>query len=210
MQITIFGASGKTGLQLLHRALERGHHVIAYARTPSKINLQHQNLTIVQGDVRAADTVAFAIKGSDGVINVISPTPDSPEDLMAQAAKHIISGMQEHGVSRLIWSTGAGVPAAEDDPTLIHKAIQFLLKLAAKDVFENARRGVAVVKESDVDWTIARAPMLTNEARKKDYHVSYVDSNMGPSLTRENFAAFMLNLVESDDYLHDMPAVSDG
>lgn len=210
MQLTIFGASGKTGGHLIRKALERGHQVIAYVRTPSKIDLQHQNLTIVQGDVRAAETVSFAIKGSDGVITVISPTPDSPDDLMAQAARHILSGMQEHGVNRLIWSTGAGVRAAEDDPTLIHKAIEFLLKLAAKDVFENARRGVAVVKDSDLDWTIARAPMLTDEARKKDYRVSYVDSNMGRSLSRENFAAFMLDLVESDDYLHDMPAVSEG
>lgn len=49
MKITIFGASGGTGKQLIKQALEAGNEVTAFARNPSKLNTRHEHLTIVQG-----------------------------------------------------------------------------------------------------------------------------------------------------------------
>jgi len=209
MKLSIFGATGKTGQHLVRKALERGHEVIALARTPSKLTIQHEDLTIVQGDVRSADVVAFVINGTDGVINAIGPTPNSPGDLMEKAAENIISGMQKHGVERLIWSTGAGVKAPQDEPTFMHKAISFLLKLVSKDVLENSLRGAEIVQNSNRKWTIARAPMLTDEPGNRNFYVGYVGSEMGRALSRENFADFMLDLVEGDDWDHEMPAASE-
>lgn len=209
MKLSIFGATGKTGQILVRKALERGHEVMALARTPSKMTFQHQDLTIIQGDVRSADVVAFAIEDADGVINAIGPTPNSPDDLMKKAAENIVSGMKEHGVQRLIWSTGAGVESLQDEPTFMHKAISFLLKIVSKDVLENSLRGAEIVQNSNLKWTIARAPMLTNEPGNRDFYVGYVGSEMGRALSRENFADFMLDLVESDDWVYEMPAASD-
>src|SRR5690349_17902492 len=58
MNVLIFGSSGATGREIVKRALEQGHTVTAFARTPSKISLRHDNLTIVQGD--ATDSAAVA------------------------------------------------------------------------------------------------------------------------------------------------------
>jgi len=209
MKLTIFGASGSTGKHLVRKALERGYEVVAYARTPSKLNIQHANLTIIQGDIREADKVSGAIKGSEGIINVIGPTPGSPDDLMHQAAQNIVSAMIIHGVQRLIWSTGAGVRAPQDNPTIMHKMINFLLKLLSPKVLENALKGAEVVKASGLDWTIARAPMLTDKSNTPNFHVSFVGPEMGRTLSRENFAKFMLELVEANDWVQKMPAVSD-
>ncbi len=209
MKLTIFGSTGRTGEHLVRKALERGHQVVAYARTPEKISSQHKKLSIVQGNIRESDTVAGAIKGVDGVISAIGPQPGTPEDLMEIAAVNIISGMKEHDVERLIWSTGAGVSAPEDQPTFMHKTIELLLKLLSKKALENALRGAAVVKNSDLDWTIARAPMLTDEPGRGGYQISYVGPDFGRTLSRENFAEFMLDLVESDEWVQDMPAASD-
>lgn len=209
MKLSIFGATGRTGHHLVRKALERGHEVIALARTPAKLTIQHKDLTIVQGDVRYADAVSFVIKDTDGVISAIGPTPNSPEDLMERAAKNIISGMQEHGVSRLIWSTGAGVQADEDQPTFMHKAINFLLKTFSGSVLENSKRGAELVQNSDLEWTIARAPMLTDDAGSGNYYVGFVGPEMGRALARENFSDLMLDLVESDDWVRQMPAASD-
>ena len=209
MKLSIFGATGKTGQHLVRKALERGHEVIALVRTPSKMSIQHQDLTLVQGDVRSAEVVSFVIKEADGVINAIGPTPNSPGDLMEKAAENIVSGMQKHAVERLIWSTGAGVEAPQDEPTFMHKAIGFLLKLVSKDVLENSLRGAEIIRNSDLKWTIARAPMLTDEPGNGNYYVGYVSSEMGRALSRENFADFMLDLFEGDDWIGEMPAASD-
>ena len=209
MKLTIFGATGKTGQHLVRKALERGHEVIALARTPTKLTIQHEDLTIVQGDVRSDDVVAFAIQDADGVVSAIGPTPNSPSDLMEKAAENIIAGMKKHDVKRLVWSTGAGVEAPQDEPTFMHKAISFLLKLVSKDVLENSLRGAEIVQNSDLKWTIARAPMLTDERESGNFYIGYVGSEMGRALSRENFADFMLDLVEGDEWVFELPAASD-
>ncbi len=209
MKITIFGSTGGTGQHIVRKALERGHQAVAFARTPSKLEVQHCDLTVVEGDVQDPKQVAAAIQGADAVINAIGPTPGSPDGLMEKAAENIVAGMQEHGVNRLIWSTGAGVEAPQDEPTFMHKAISFLLKLLSKDVLENSLRGAEIIKNSDLDWTIARAPMLTDQARAAGYKASFVGPEMGRTLSRENFAEFMLDLAESSEWVRQMPAASD-
>ena len=39
MKIVVFGASGRTGLQVVEQALAAGHQVTAFVRTPSKIGI---------------------------------------------------------------------------------------------------------------------------------------------------------------------------
>ena len=51
MNITIFGGTGKTGLLVIQKMLDKGHSVTAYARTPSKIFFQHHRLKIVKGEL---------------------------------------------------------------------------------------------------------------------------------------------------------------
>ncbi len=208
MKITIFGATGGTGTHLVQQALQRGHQVVAYARTPSKLAIKHHNLRIVEGDIQDKDRVADAIEGADGVINAIGPTPNSPDDLMETAAQNILQGMKTHAVDRLIWSTGAGVRSPQDEPTLMHKAFGLLLKVISPKVLENSRKGVELIQDSDLKWTIARAPMLTDESEPGNYYVGYVGSELGRALSRENYAKFMLDLVESDDWIQEMPAAS--
>jgi putative NADH-flavin reductase len=209
MKMTIFGSTGGTGQHLVRKALERGHEAIAFARSPSKLEVQHSNLTVIEGDIRDPKQVALAIQYADAVINAIGPTPGSPDGLMEKAAENIIAGMQEHDVKRLIWSTGAGVEAPQDEPTFMHKTISFLLKLLSKDVLENSLRGAQIVQKSNLNWTIARAPMLTDQAREEGYQASFVGPELGRTLARENFAEFMLDLAESDEWVQQMPTASD-
>ena len=209
MKITIFGATGQTGELLVRKALLRGHNVTAFVRNPSKLNIQHHKLNIVKGDTMNFEQVSTAVKGAGAVICAIGPTPKSPPDLMKKTAENIVKAMSEHQVDRLVWSTGAGVRGPQDEPTLLQKSIETLLKLVSGKVLQNSEQGVEVIKKSGLRWTIARAPMLTNEERTNDYHAGPVGPEMGRSLTRENFAEFMLDIIENGSYVKEMPAVSD-
>lgn len=53
----------------MKKALDAGHSVTAIARTPSKIEETHENLTVIQGNVKRPETLVDPIKGCDVVID---------------------------------------------------------------------------------------------------------------------------------------------
>ena len=54
MRLTIFGATGGTGRELVQQALAAGYEVVAYARTPSKLE-KRDGLTVVQGEMQEVE-----------------------------------------------------------------------------------------------------------------------------------------------------------
>jgi len=208
MKVTIFGATGRTGQHLVEQALEREHEVTAFARSPQKLDAYRGHITIVEGDVQDAGAVQEAIAGADAVISVLGPTENTPDYQVTQGTRHILDAMKQYGVDRLIISVGAGVGDPKDEPRIFDKAINALLKLFSRHVYEDMRRAVATVRDADVDWTIVRVPMLTDDDPKGEVKVGYVGKGMGPRITRADMASFMLDQVDGDAYLHQAPAIS--
>jgi putative NADH-flavin reductase len=118
MKIVIFGASGRTGTKVVEQALDAGHIVTAFLRTPAKITIQHPGLTLFQGDVMDAAAVEKAVAGQDVVISVLHTTRPPVPGMMETAAKNIVAAMQKHDIHRIISTTGAAVPQPEDQPKL--------------------------------------------------------------------------------------------
>ena len=79
MKLVIFGAAGRTGRHLVQQALTAGHEAVAFVRTPAKLSLQHERLTVVQGDVTDTAAVARATDGADAVLNVLGQASNTPE-----------------------------------------------------------------------------------------------------------------------------------
>ena len=209
MKLVIFGASGRTGLPLVQQALDAGHEVVAFVRNPSRMPIQHERLTVVQGDVMNPADVEKSVVGADAVLNVIGHAKNTPRDLMTVAAKNIVTAMKKHGVKRLITLTGAGVSAPEDQPKPINHVIKFLLKTISPAVLADSEQYVEVVKDSGLDWVVVRGPMLTEGARTGSYRVGWVGVNTGPRISRADVADFMLTLTQNgEQYLRKMPMVS--
>lgn len=208
MNITIFGATGGTGQHLVQQALERGHKVTACARTPSKLEAGGNNLAIVQGDITQAEEVESAIEGAEAVISALGPSENEPNFTVAQGTKHILTAMKKHGVERLVVSAGAGVGDPQDEPKLINKFINFLLTRFSRWVYEDMKRTVQIIRQSEVKWTIVRVPRLTDGEPTGEVKFAYVGKGMGFSLTRADMAMAMLDLAEGSDHLHQAPAIS--
>ncbi len=77
MRITIFGATGETGKQLVRRALEAGDQVVAYVRNPSKLEQKHERLTVIHGELTDQEGIERAVNGADAVISVLGPRGSS-------------------------------------------------------------------------------------------------------------------------------------
>lgn len=208
MNITIFGATGKTGVQLVGQALAAGHQVTAFARNSSKLNLKNEHLALMQGDVENAAQVEAAVNGANAIISVLGPTGNIPDYKVSRGTQNIIAAMNKVGVRRLVVSSGAGVGDPNDTPKLFNHAINFALKLMAKHIYEDMKRVVDVVHASDLDWTIVRVPMLTDDLKKGTVRVGYVGRDIGARISRADMADFMLKQVSDKTFLHQAPAIS--
>ena len=78
--IAIFGATGGTGIEILTAALDEGYLVRAMVRTPSKVTVEHANLTVLTGDFTSLDTIKETVKGADYVVSAVGGPMGKPED----------------------------------------------------------------------------------------------------------------------------------
>ncbi len=209
MKLVIFGASGRTGKPLTEQALAAGHTVTALVRNRAKLGLEDAQLTVIEGDIMNPADVEKAITGADVVLNTIGHVKGSAPDLQMRAIENILNAMQKHNVQRLITLTGAGVQMPEDQPKLVDHIFRTLLKLTARRVYEDSMAYVERVRQSNVDWTIVRAPRLINAPHTGKVEVGHVgDANMTTQISRADVADFMLKAAEQGAFVQKTPMIS--
>jgi putative NADH-flavin reductase len=208
MQLTLFGATGKTGRHVLEQALAQGHCVTALVRNADKLSIRHDRLKAIQGDVRNAAQVVQAVAGAEAVISVLGPSSNRPELAVSQGIDNILAAMRQHGVRRLIQTAGAGVRDPRDQPTLVHAFFGILVRLLTPNVLADMVQVVQKVRASGLDWTVVRVPRLTDDPARGNVRVGYVGKDVGPSLARADLADFVLKQLVDNTYLSQAPAVS--
>lgn len=208
MKVTIFGATGKTGIEVVRHALDEGHEVTAFVRDPDRLDVEHDNLAIVQGDAEDAGAVERAVQGADAVISALGQTKTSSSRLLTRAGEHIMHAMEQHGVERFISLVGAGVNTPDDTSTLGRKFMRGLMKILARDVLEDAQQHADQVMASDFDWTLVRPPRLTEGDEQGNYRSGQLSLGPGASLSRADLADFMVQQIQSDQYVGRAPMVS--
>jgi len=208
MKIAVMGASGGTGVQVVWQALEVGHQVTTFVRDPSKLDIEHANLSVFQGDVMDAEKVEQAIAGQGAVISILGPTRPPVPHMMETAARNIVNGMQHHGLKRLISTTGAGVRDPQDRPKLFDKIMKTLLTMMAGDILRDSEANVNAIRASNLDWTIVRFPRLMDGEHTGQYRVGYIGKDSGSQISRADGADFILRELKQGEYIHHAPMVS--
>jgi hypothetical protein len=68
---------------------------------------------------------------------------------------------------------------------------------------------VEIVKASGLDWTIARAPRLLNKPATDNLYTGPLNNSMKSTLSREDYAGFILEQVDKETYIRKTPVISD-
>ncbi len=208
MKIAIFGGSGRTGQHVVKQALEKGHQVVVLARNPDKLTINHPDLKIIQGDVKDLNAVQQTITEVEAVLSVLGPTSNQPIFDVSQGMTNILTAMEKDGVRRLVITAGAGVGDPNDEPKFFNHMMNFLLKMMAKNVLADMSQVVEMTRASDLDWTVVRLPMLTDDPKTGNVKVGYVGKGMGSRISRADIAEFMLSQLTDQTYIHKSPAIS--
>ena len=115
-KITVFGATGGTGKQVVEQALASENEVVAYVRNPSKLSIANEHLSIVQGELSDAASIERAVTGADAVISVLGPRGGSKNKPLTQGMQNIIAAMKKQGVHRLIITSTISAKDPNDKP----------------------------------------------------------------------------------------------
>ena len=209
MKIVIFGATGGTGRQLVEQALAAGHCVVAYARNPSKLNINHEQLKVIQGELADETLIESAVTGADAVISVLGPRGGSKNKPITQGMQNIITAMKKQNVRRLVITSTLSAKDPNDPLNFRTKAMVNLVKVTMHDAYKDIVGTAETVRNSDLDWTIVRLTMLNNNPKSGKVNVGCVGKGeVGAWISRADLAEFLLRQVQDTKYLRQAPAIS--
>jgi uncharacterized protein YbjT (DUF2867 family) len=203
VNILVVGASAGTGALAVATALERGHDVAAFARSPQKLTLQHGKLTRIQGDFHDRASVDAAVRGRDAVLVTASGSTlkafrDNPT-YFSQGTAHVIDAMKAHGVRRLVIlsALGTGDSRRLVNPIVRLVAIGWILKRP----FVDHERQEELTRHSGLDWVIVRPGGLTNGPARARYVKTAALERVPSTIRRADVADFLVEAAESDRWI---------
>ncbi|KGP74074.1 NAD(P)-dependent oxidoreductase [Pontibacillus yanchengensis] len=196
MNIIVFGAGGRTGQEVVKQALDEGHQVTAFLRTPSKISLKHPNLTIQEGNARDEQAVWKGVEGQDAVISCLGTAGRKKSTNLSNSTANIINSMKGHGVERIAYMASAG----------IHKEIPGVTGIMAgiilRNVLADHKNAYLQLKDSNLKWTVARPLRLDNGPITREYRTSDEGvPSKGKKISRADVAHFLIKAVKEDTFV---------
>lgn len=164
MKITLFGATGRVGGEVLKLALVEGHEVTALVRSPEKL-APHDRLTIIQGDVRDVAAVSDAVAGMDVVFSSLGTDQTTT---LTEAVPHMIRAMEDSGINRLVTIGTAGILQSKIDPEkLRYEAGDTNRRLTF--AAEEHHKVYDMLRQSRLEWTIVCPTYLPDGVAVGDY-----------------------------------------
>ncbi len=195
MRLVVLGATGGTGLQIVRQALDRGHSVTAFVRSPERLRRFADRVSIVQGDLLNSSELARVIAGHDAVVSGFGPrVPIAKGDarLMQQFAEVLTNAMRNANTRRAVI-----VSVAFLFKDSIIPPAYLLGRLLFPGVVADAAAMENVFENSGLDWTIVRPPELTAKPYTGEYRV--LEGHLprfGFKISRADVSDFMLKAVE--------------
>jgi hypothetical protein len=213
MRICIVGASGKLGRYLVQHALDREHEVVAVCREQSvgKLARFERRITIVPGATDDRGVIERAVAGCDGVLVVL--VPRGVHGYASGTAQAVLDYAQPG--ARLVFSCGWHITRDGQDVyswklKAIVRVFGPLARLARFADLDDQVEACRRVFASDTRWTVVRGSDLEEgESQGLPVWSAHVgDPVLESNITRRvDFALFMVEALESDDLVHEAPAI---
>ena len=203
--VLITGASRGIGLETVCAALDAGFHVRALARSADAIALTHPGLEKLQGSALDAAIVSKAVDGADAVITCLGMGPTlGPVTLFSRSTEIMVQAMEAAGVRRLIAVTGIGSGDSRGVGGMLYAKLFQPLLLGT--IYADKDREEAIIKQSDLDWTIVRPGFLTRlKPTGKPRAIVDPKDWQGGFISRADVAWFLIDELRSHRFVHQTP-----
>lgn len=208
-RVLIIGASKGIGRETTRQALEAGHQVRALSRSAAASGMANPNLEMIRGDALDSADMNAAVDGMDVVVQAlgVSSLGDlfRPVSLFSDATRILLDAMEAKGAKRLICVTGFGAGDSR-------ASIGCLQRLPFQMVFGRAYADKSVqeqlIKDSSLEWTIARPGVLTNGRRTGRYRILEEPADWRNGIvSRADVADFLVRQIEDRTWLQKAPVL---
>ena len=216
MEILILGGSGRTGKHAVSEALKKGYEVNCLIRNPKELGIELEKLRLFKGSPINKKELKEAWGKSEVIISVlnISRTSDfpwaelkTPPTFMSDVMHNVIELAEVRSLKRLIVCSAWGVgEALKNIPFWFRWLIQ---KSNIGDAYKDHEKQEAIIKNSNLDWTLVRPTGLTNFDFNKSVIMSF-ENKPKPKLTiaRKQLARFLVSIIEENTLINRCPTVS--
>lgn len=208
MTICIFGAEGRSGVEVVKQALSRGHQVTAFVYDKKSLAYIPDGAKVYLGNILNYNEVLNAIDRVDAVISVVGHVKNSDPRMQTKGIRNIILAMKEKGVRRVVSLTGTGVRQPGDKPSMADYLANFAIKIIDPERIRDGIEHAEALGRSGLNWTILRVLKLSNSAwSPTDFRLT----TGGPAeniTPRQKAACILVSLASSNDFVGSMPIVS--
>jgi putative NADH-flavin reductase len=198
MNILILGATGRVGSQIVTYALHESHHVTVLVRTPEKIQINNENLTIIEGNVLNKDDIVRAMHGIDVVISALNTDGTTT---LSESMPLIIEAMETEGIKRIITIGTAGILQSRTTPNSLRYQSSESKQKSTRAAKEH-HKVYDMLKQSTLEWTIVCPTYLPDGERVGKYRI---DRNLlpegGVEISVPDTAEFSFKQIKASDYI---------
>ena len=208
MIITIFGATGMVGTQLVKQALHKSYTVKAFGRNVFTADFaENKYLHLIPGALFDEKQVFDAVSGSDAVLSALGGSFDGTDKSRSLGIKNIVTQMEKAKLKRIIAVGGMGSLDTEDDEIIMETPIypkQFLA------VSKEHYKAYQFLKASSLNWTMVCPPDILKADATGLYHTAanHLPLPNNKKINAGDLAMFMLNELTKNEYIQQRVGIS--
>eukprot|EP00177_Eucheuma_denticulatum_P007991 GFKZ01014553.1.p1 GENE.GFKZ01014553.1~~GFKZ01014553.1.p1 ORF type:complete len:211 (-),score=23.09 GFKZ01014553.1:311-943(-) len=208
MHITVLGANGQTGTEIVNHLLKQGHQVTAAVRRPDTVETQ-EGVKVCKIDLQSQDSIVEAVKGSEAVISALGTgglrSARQRTTLYSDAVRVLRRVMRQVGIKRIIVLSSSGVDEESNAPAFYNGIIR---RYIMNTYIDMAKMETILEESEDLEWTSVRLSYLVN-CESRPYIVR--DRELGEGSFKIGYfdaADFVANEVEQGKWIRKMPALA--
>jgi putative NADH-flavin reductase len=207
VRLLILGATGPTGRHLLDQALAARHEVTALVRNALRLTIAHPHLAVAVGDVTDSKALDQVMRDKDAVLSALGAGNSLRSEVASRAMAALIPAMRAQALKRVIFLSAFGVGDSFEQASLLQRlAYRTLLR----QIFADKAKADAMLRASDLDWTLVYPTLLTNGARTGTHRAGERLAMKGMArISRADVAAFMLAQLATDEWHRRTAVISD-
>jgi hypothetical protein len=201
MTITLFGATGLVGHQLMVHCFAKGWQVTAFGRNVENLidaDLRNEQLTVMKGYVFDESDVQKALKDADAVLSALGGASNGADKARSIGMARICGQMKKAGIKRIVALGGLGVLPDETGNLLLEKPDYPQAYVAV------GREHLAAyqhLKASGLDWTFVCAPNIVNKDADGMFETVAEGAASNQEISAGNLALFMTDSLEKGTYI---------
>ncbi|MFJ9868626.1 NAD(P)-dependent oxidoreductase [Streptomyces sp. NPDC101165] len=197
MKLTVFGATGGIGREIVRQALDAGHQVTAVVRDPARLDVTGNTLEVFRADLTDPQELRAAVAGRNAVLSGLGARSRKDAGVAARLTRTVLGAMEAEGVRRLLVVSAGPVGPEPENDGFLDRGMRGLVSAILKDVYADLREMEAELARSGTDWTSVRPPRLQDKPLTGHYRTVIGGfPPQGRFIARADVAHAMLSMID--------------